>query len=102
MLGLALAGFLGLFALDAFAPGKPVGTAVIDFLIHLLPAAVVCVVVALAWHRAWIGAIAFAALALAYAFMVPSHPDWILVISGPLLLAAILFFWSWRRTAAHG
>lgn len=98
VLGLALAGFLGLFALDAFAPGKSLGSALVEFVIHLLPAVAVCAVVALAWQRAWIGAIAFAGLAVAYAVMVPSRPDWILIISGPLLVAAILFFWSWRRT----
>jgi hypothetical protein len=82
--------FLALFALDAFH-GQPPGQAVADFAMHLLPAAVVLAVVAVSWRHPWIGAAAFAAMAIGYAAMVPRRPDWILVISGPLALIALLF-----------
>jgi hypothetical protein len=96
ILGLAVAVFLGLFALDAFEPGKPVARALADFAIHLTFPAVVLGIVALSWRRAWIGGVAFIALAAAYALLVRSRPDWILVISGPLLTVGMLFLWSWR------
>lgn len=96
ILGIGLAVFLGLFALDAFEPGTPPAQAALAFLIHLLPSAVVLVVVASAWRREWIGALAFTGLAIAYAVMVRFHADWVLGISGPLLVVGTLFFWSWR------
>jgi hypothetical protein len=91
--------FLGLFALDAFSEGKPFVRAVGEFVIHLLPAAVVLAIVALAWRREWIGALAFGALAIAYAASVPSRVDWILVISGPLFVIGALYWWCWRARA---
>lgn len=96
ILGIGLAVFLGLFALDAFEPGTPPVQAALAFVIHLLPSAVVLVVVASAWRREWIGALAFTGLAIAYAVMVRFHADWVLGISGPLLVVGTLFFWSWR------
>jgi hypothetical protein len=90
LIGLAVTGFTALFALDAF-DGRPIGEVLPDFAMHLIPAALVGLVVAVAWRFPWVGALAFAGLAVAYAVMVPRRPDWILVISGPLLLAAALF-----------
>jgi len=90
LIGLAVAGFAALFALDAF-DGRPIGEVLPDFVMHLIPAALVGLVVAVAWRFPWVGALAFAGLAVAYAVMVPRRPDWILVISGPLLLTAALF-----------
>jgi hypothetical protein len=89
--------FLGLFALDAFGPGKPVVQALTDFAIHLAPAAAVLAIVALSWHRQWIGGIAFVLLAVAYALIVRFRFDWIVAISGPLLTVGLLFLWSWRH-----
>lgn len=91
--GIALVGFVALFALDAF-DGSPLREAVPAFLIHLIPAAVVAVVVLLAWRWPWLGAAGFAALAMAYAASVPTRLDWIAVIGGPLLVVAILFVLS--------
>jgi hypothetical protein len=102
VLGLALAVFLGLFALDAFAPGTPAGRATFDFVIHLAPAALVLALVILSWHREWIGGLGFVALAVAYAVMVRFRLDWLLGISVPLFVVGTLFLWSWRhRAAAH-
>jgi hypothetical protein len=92
--------FLALFALDAWDPAKPLGARAAGLLIHLLPAALVLTVVALSWRREWIGAVVFVGLAIAYAVMVNFRVDWIAVISGPLLLAGLLFFWSSRRPRA--
>lgn len=97
MLGIAVGIFLGLFALDAFTPGQRVIASLPAFAIHFIPALVVLVIVALAWRRAWLGALTFIALAAAYAVMVPRRLDWIAAISGPLLLVGLLFLVSWRR-----
>ena len=101
IVGIGITLFLGLFALDAF-DGRPLGNAVPDFAIHLLPAAVCGVVVALAWRFPWVGAAAFALLAISYAVSVPSRPDWVVVVAGPLALMAVLFAISPQRRPVAG
>ena len=96
--GILVAAFLGLFALDAF-DGGPLAQTLPAFLIHLVPSFLVLAVVAAAWKFEWIGAVAFVALAVLYAVMVRGRMDWIAVISGPLLIVAVLFLVSWMRRA---
>ena len=89
--------FFAAFALDAFQGDAPV---VIAGLMHLLPAAIVGLALAGGWRHPALGAVAFAALAIGYAFMAAEHLDWIAVISGPLALTAALFGVSAARRAA--
>lgn len=96
ILGIAVAVFLSLFALDALRPGTPLAQALPDFAMHLVPAAVVLAVVALSWRRPWIGGVAFVLLAAVYAVTARFRLDWILAISGPLLIVGVLFLLSWR------
>jgi hypothetical protein len=98
--GFAVSLFLGLFALDAFAPGKALSDAWLDFALHLVPALMVLTIVALSWQRPLIGALAFIFLAVAYAVTARAHVDWILAISGPLLGVGLLFLWRWRSSPA--
>jgi hypothetical protein len=100
VLGLLLCVFLGLFAADAFGEGKPLAQALIDFAIHLLPSVLLLCVVAASWRREWLGGMVFIALAVAYATMMATRLEWILVVSGPLLLVGLLFLWSWRCRSA--
>jgi len=102
LLALAVSLFVSVFSLDAFADGTPFLQALPDFLIHLVPAAIVLAIAAVAWQREWIGAVLFTALAVAYGVMAREHVSWIAAISGPLLIAGALYWWSWsrRRTGA--
>lgn len=93
ILGITVALFIGVFALDALGEG------VRAMLLHLVPTFVLLLAVLLAWHRPWVGALVFSALAVVYAASVPARPDWILVISGPLLAVGLLFLWSWWQPA---
>ena len=90
VLGILTAVFLGLFALDA---GSPTG-----FLVHLLPTLILLGVVALAWRRPWLGALAFALLAVLYAVST-RRIDWFLAIGGPMLIVGALYLasWHWRE-----
>ena len=98
LLALALCLFLALFALDAFSAGKPPAAALIDFAIHLIPAAAVLVLTLLSWRREWIGGISFIGLAALYAAVNwKGRLDWTLTISGPLLMVGLLFLWSWAH-----
>jgi hypothetical protein len=97
VLGLAVGLFLALFALDGFTPATPAAEVATNLAIHLVPSAAVLTLVALSWHRSWIGAAGFFVLAALYAVTVRFRLDWTLAIAGPLLLVAVLFFWSWLR-----
>jgi len=100
LLAVAVGLFLAVFSLDAFGGGTSFVQALPDFLMHLVPAAIVAAVVALAWHWEWIGAVLFTALAMAYAVMAREHLSWIAVISGPLLITGALYGWSWKHKGA--
>src|SRR5215203_1899154 len=106
VLGLALSLLLAVFALDAFSEPQPVADAMLDFLVHLLPSLAVMTMVAASWRREWIGAITFAVVGIAYTVtMARGHRDWMLIISGPLLLVSTLFLWNWvshRRGPLEG
>lgn len=103
ILGILVSVFIGMFALDAFSPEKPILQALPDFLIHLIPALTVLGLVALSWRREWVGGLACIALAVMYALSVGSrHADWVLLISGPLLIVGALFLWSWQHRRLLG
>ena len=102
LLALAFSLFLSIFALDAFSGSGPSSKAMLDFAIHLLPGAVVLAIVALAWRREWIGAVAFFSLAIAYILTVPAYPSWIAAIAGPMVAVGALYAWSWARRREGG
>jgi hypothetical protein len=95
LLTLAFAVFLSAFALDVFSEKHPLGELLLALLIHLVPAAIILVVLAFAWRWEWIGAMLFAGLGILYCLRNLRHPNWIVVISGPLFLIAGLFLFSW-------
>jgi hypothetical protein len=100
ILGILVSLFIGMFALDAFSQGKPFFEALPDFVVHLIPAFVLLALMGASWRWEWIGGVAFIGLAVLYAMtMARGHLDWVLVISGPLMVVGALFVWSWRR---HG
>ena len=100
ILGLLVTLFIGMFALDAFGEGKPILHALADFGVHLIPALILLAIVLASFKWEWIGGLAFIALALIYALtMARGRLDWMLTISGPLLIVGGLFLWSWLR---HG
>ena len=95
LVGILVSLFIGMFALDAFSEGKPFSQALPDFLIHLMPAFVLLAIVGASFRWPWIGAITFIGLAVLYAVtMSKGRLDWMLIISGPLLVAGALFLWS--------
>jgi hypothetical protein len=103
ILGVVVGVFFGLFALDAFGPEEPLREALAALVVHLMPAVVVLTLVAASWRREWIGGLAFIVLSVLYAAVtVRSHPDWTLLISGPLVVVGALFAWNWfHRQELH-
>ena len=54
----------------------------------------------MSWRWQWMSALGFIGLAALYAARV-GRLDWVLLISGPLLLVGLLFLWSWWRLGRH-
>lgn len=96
VLGILVALFIGVFALDAFDGGHGFWGSFGGFLLHLIPTYLLLATVALAWRRAWVGAVVFLGLAVSYAIVASGHPSWIAVIGGPLALVGALYMASWR------
>jgi O-antigen ligase len=96
ILGILVSLFIGMFALDAFSEGKPFIEALADFAIHLTPALLLLALVLVSIRWEWVGGLAFIGLAIVYALtMSRGRLDWMLLISGPLMVVGVLFMWSW-------
>ena len=91
VLGILVGIFLGLFALDALDEGIPA------LLLHVMPAAGVLLLVAVSWRREWLGGTMFVVLGAVYGVLAwrRGHVDWLLIVSGPLLIVGVLFLLSW-------
>lgn len=103
VLGIGVCLFLSLFALDAFSGDKSAFEGLRDFLIHVSPMLALLFVVALSWRWEWVGGLVFTGLALAYGYLARRHLAWVATISGPLLVAGVLFLLSWsQHRRLHG
>lgn len=89
--------FISLFALDVFGEGLGLLRTVGALLVHLIPTAVILLLLAVAWHREWVGALAYVSLSVLYLVIAWERFHWsaYAVISGPLLLIGLLFFLGW-------
>jgi hypothetical protein len=102
VLGILVSLLVAAFALDAFSEGKAFADAALEFLVHLIPAGILLTLVAVSWRRPWIGALTFMALAVLYATaMARGRLDWVLVVSGPLLIVGALFLANWIEQRRH-
>jgi hypothetical protein len=96
IVGLGLAAFLALFALDSLSNPQGILETAIAVIMGLVPALGVLAVVIVGWKHEGIAAALFAVFAVIYSVSALDHPEWILLIAGPLILVAILFLVSWR------
>ena len=92
--------FLSLFALDVFQEGAGFWVTSLAFIIHLAPAALVVIALAVAWRHEIVGAVTFLAFGLVYLVGTWRHNHWsaLVMISGPLFLVGCLFLASWVLT----
>lgn len=96
ILAILFAIFLSIFALDVFNEPRGFWRTALALAIHLIPTAMVLLILAAAWQWERLGALLFALLAGIYAYQVlPMHPSWAAAISGPLLAIAALFMADW-------
>ena len=99
VLCIAFAIFISLFALDVFNEGFGVARTILALAIHLIPTAIILVVLAVSWRWEWVGGVLFVALGVLYLIAARHHPSWIVVISGPLFLVGALFLLNWSKRA---
>jgi len=98
VLGIAFAIFLSMFALDVFNERFSVGKTILALLIHLIPSAIVVIMLAISWRWEWVGGVLFIAVGILYLTRMWHHPAAVAGISGPLFLVGGLFLLnSWKR-----
>ena len=98
VVGLGLALFLSLFALDAFADYRGVLATIIALMMGLVPSIITLATVLIGWKHEGIAAIIFLVGAIFYAANALEHLNWMLIIAGPLVLESALFYLSWRQS----
>jgi hypothetical protein len=100
ILGILFAVWISVFALDVFGEGFGFWGTVFALMMHLIPTALVVVILVVAWRWEWVGAVVFGLLGLLYTGWAASvgHLAWSIFISGPLFLVAILFWLNWRHS----
>ena len=89
VLTVCVAAFLSVVALDVFSEGRPFAWALFALAMHLIPSALVLLIVIIAWNFEWLGTVAAGALALLYAQNLPWTNS--LIIAGPLVVVAALY-----------
>lgn len=106
LLGLLSIAFISLFALDALTKDKTLGQLLADFGMHLIPSAVLLVLLIVAWKREKLGGIIFSVLGLGltpYVYTMNYRNNesvWtslsvVALITIPLLVIGLLFLWSY-------
>lgn len=98
---IAFAAFLAIFALDVFDMPGGFWYKALALVMHLIPAGMVLIVLAIAWRREWIGAVFFPLLAILHLVTKWGQLDWTAyaIIDGPLLLLGIFFWVNWAKRA---
>lgn len=97
-LGVLYAVALLIFAADVFNHEQNIAQTFYDILLHLLPTAVVFIIVVVAYNRPLIGAIIYLVLGLMYIITGWASMHWSahVLIAGPLLLLSALYITAWK------
>jgi len=105
ILGVAYVLFLSVFALDVFEEHLGIGRTILALGMHLIPAGVMLLAIAVGWRWPAIGGGIFVTAAILYGLSVwRSHPSWFLVIGVPSLITGGLFLADYflRAFGGHG
>lgn len=103
LIGVVFALFISIFAMDVFTEEQGFWKTAAALAIHLIPSFFILLIIFIAWKFEWVGAVVFTLLGVLYVFTRQADPLAYVLIAGPLLLAGILFGWSYllqRKTSA--
>jgi hypothetical protein len=100
ILAILFAGFLALFALDAYIEGVTLLQMLSAFAVHLVPSAIVLALLAIAWHRESLGGVLYIMPGAALYIRITHAP----IIVAPAFALGVLFILSgsfkrWLPTA---
>ena len=88
--------FVSMFALDVFEEPRGFWDTILALGMHLIPTFVMIALLLISWHWEWVGAVAFALIAIFFAAIVRA-PWWgKAVFALPCLAVAWLFLQNWR------
>lgn len=99
VLGIFAILFISSFALDVFSGGGSFLQALIGLSIHLIPSAVLVVLLAIAWKHERMGGILFIALSFAPFFLLSNQFYVNALLCAPFLLTGVLFLVSSRSAS---
>lgn len=104
VLAILFTGFLGIFALDVFGEGHGLLETLVGLLMHLLPAFLVALTLALAWRWEVPGGLLFIGLGMFYLVRFWGRFHWsaYALIAGPALLIGCLFLLHWKYRLGTG
>jgi hypothetical protein len=107
VLGIIFILFLAMFSLDVFEEGKGLGQIASGLFMHNIPVFILAAILAVAWKREIVGAVAFITAGIFYIAMLLKSGfewymlSWILTISGPAFLTGGLFWIGWRKRKSN-
>jgi hypothetical protein len=93
--------FISLFALDVFEENAGFWQTAGALVMHLIPTALIIVILAVSWRWEWVGAVLFCGLGAFYIlwawgkFPLSAY----FAISGPLFVVGVLFLFNWLYRA---
>lgn len=100
VLCIAFAIFISIFALDVFGERLPFWRMLLALAMHLVPTAIVVVLLLLSWRWPWIGGLAYLGLGCFYLWLTRGRfpLSVYIAIAGPCFLVGTLFLanWVWR------
>jgi hypothetical protein len=98
ILTILMALFLMVFSLDVFDGQHSFAQTLAAFLMHNIPSFLLIIILVIAWHREWLGAVIFPVLGLTY-LLTNLHAHWSVhaVITVPLILMGLLFLLAWNK-----
>ena len=93
--------FVSLFAMDVFNEGRGLWETVAILAVHLIPTALLLLILAISWRWEWIGGLLFIALGVFYVIWTWGRFPWVtyLVMAGIPVLVGLLFLLNWRYRA---
>ena len=96
---LLFAAFISLFALDVFDEHRGFWNTLLALAMHLVPTAILLLILATAWRWEWVGALVFPALGLFYVIHFWGRFRWptFAIIAGPLFFLGGLFLVGWFK-----